>query len=371
MGQIKFCHFIDTSTFNPLLYNSVKFSDRSQFIYTIATLDPPAELQEQMRDLGVKFYAVNDETKSSYPAQILKLTRFFKKESFDIVQFHSFKASIIGLIAARLARVPIRIFTGHHSHEIPLHNKKKLTLVDGFFSKRMANRVLSPSEQMKDIFIRYEGVPEKQIAVVPHGLDLEACRAKVDGKTNIRKEFNIENKIVFGAVSRLFWIKGLDKLIEAFAIVARTRKDIILLIAGNVSYRGKLQNLIDTLGMKEQIYLIGRRNDIANVMSNFDVFVHPALAESFGQVFIEAFALGKPTISTRVGVADEIVRNGENGFLVNTGSVDELREVIEKMLHHRSEWKNMGDNGKEIAENFSVRKTQAMCDKYYISLMNS
>lgn len=371
MQRIKFCHLIDTSARNPLLCDSVKFSNREKFDYTIATLDPSGELQEQMSKLGVNFYTASTGSTRNYLSEILKLTRFFAGEKFNIVQVHSFTASIVGLIAARLARVPIRIFTGHHSHEVPLHNNKKLTVVDGFFSRGLANRVLSPSEQMKEIFIQYESVPEERIKVIPHGMDLEAWRAKVDGKTNIKKELNIEDKIVFGAVGRLFWIKGLDKLIEAFSVIAERRKDIVLLIAGDGSDKEKLQNLINSLNMQERIFLIGRRKDIANVMSNFDVFVHPALAESFGQVFTEIFALGKPIISTKVGVANEIIKDGENGFLVNTGSAEELRMAMEKMLNQQSSWEEMGADGKRIAENFSVKTTQAMCDDYYISLMDS
>ena len=371
MQRIKFCHLIDTSAYNPLLCDSVKFSNRERFEYTVATLDPPGELQKQMSDLNINFYSTGNSSARNYFVEISKLTRFFTKENFNIVQVHSFTASIIGLIAARLARIPIRIFSGHHSHEVPLHNNKKLTLVDGFFSKRMANRVLSPSEQMKDIFIEYEGVPEERIKVVPHGMNLEAWRAKADGKTNIKKELDIEDKIVFGAVGRLFWIKGLDKLIEAFAAIAEKRKDIVLLIAGDGSDKEKLQSLINSLNMSEQILLIGRRKDIANVMSSFDVFVHPALAESFGQVFTEIFALGKPIVSTRVGVANEIIEDGKNGFLVNPGSTKELQTALEKMLDQQNDWEKMGAAGKRIAENFSVKITQALCDDYYISLINS
>jgi len=371
MKQIKFCHLIDTSAYNPLLYNSVKFSNQEKFDYTVATLDPPNELQKQMRELNINLYSVNNSAGGNYLTNVSKLTRFFTREKFDIVQVHSFTASIAGLIAARLARVPIRIFTGHHSHEIPLHNNKKLTFVDGFLSKRLANKILSPSEQMKEIFIEHEGVPEKRIKVVPHGFDLESWRSKVSGKTNTRKEFGIEDKIVFGAVGRLFWIKGFDKLIVAFAKAAQKRKDIVLLIAGDGPDKEKLQNLINSLNMQKQIFLIGRRNDIVNVMSDFDVFVHSALAESFGQVFIEVFGLGKPMISTKVGVAREIIKEGENGFLVNTNSAEELQAAIEKMLSEQNRWEEMGANGKRIAENFSVKITQAMCDDYYISLMNS
>ncbi len=371
MRRIKFCHLIDSSSYNHLLYNSVKFSDREKFAYTVISLAPSGGLQEQMRELDVDSFSLNCLSRKQYPSVVWKLIAYFGREKFDIVQVHSFEASVVGLTAARIARVPVRIFTGHHSHEVPLYNNRKLTLVDGFLSKRLANNVISPSAQMKDIFIEAENVPPEMITVIPHGMDLDAWRTAAKIESNLRKELAIEDKIIFGAVGRLFWVKDFEILVRAFAKIAEKRTDIVLLIAGNGSDKEKLQNLIDSLKMRKQIFLIGNRTDIASVMSSFDVFVHSSLAESFGLVFIEAFALGKPIISTKVGIAIDIVVDGENGFLVNPDDADGLTDAFEKMLNVQGKWKLMGENGKQIAEKFSVKLTQTACDNYYSRLVNA
>jgi glycosyltransferase involved in cell wall biosynthesis len=101
-------------------------------------------------------------------------------------------------------------------------------------------------------------------------------------------------------------------------------------------------------------------------MSEFDVFVHSSLAESFGMVFIEAFALGIPIVSTPVGVAPEIIRDGVTGFLSNGTDRSSIKATLRKMLEVQEDWKKMGRRGSEIANRFDVRLTQAECDKLYI-----
>ncbi len=365
MKRIKLCHLVDGSTFNILLYNSIKYSDRSVFEYIVITLQPEGKLQEQMAELGVRSFSVNYSSKWQILSTIWRLFRFFRREKIDIVQTHLLASSLLGLSAARLARVPVTIFTGHHSHEVPLYNRKLLTYIDGLCGRLLSKYTIAPSNDMKNILIRCQKVPARKIEVIPHGFDLSSLRNAAKMGNDIKKELNIEDKIIFGAVGRLFWVKDFENLINTFAEVAKQRNDIVLLIVGEGGEKEKLQNLVESYQLKAKIIFTGKRNDIAAVMNSFDVFVHTALAESFGMVFIEAFALGKPIISTKVGVAPDIVEDGVNGFLVREKNQKELSSAMLKMLDVKSKWQEMGERARLIAENFAVQKTQAQCDDFY------
>jgi glycosyltransferase involved in cell wall biosynthesis len=331
---------------------------------------PDGELQEQVASLGIESFSIGCVSRVSYPAAILKLAKLFRERRFDIVQSHLFDASLVGLTAARLAGVPVTIFTGHHSHETPLHRRRLLTFVDGASGRFLAKHVIAPSKQMKEIFVRDLKVPADKVAVVHHGFDLEDWRQKASEGTGIRSELGIEGKIVFGAVGRLFWVKNFDNLIRAFSKVSAGREDLVLLIVGGGDQSG-LKELIRCLGLEEKVMLTGPRTDIAAVISSFDVFVHPSLAESFGMVFIEAFALGKPIVSTPVGVAAEIIENGVNGFLAKGTDDASLSDAMSEMLSVRDRWPAMGESGKVRAEDFEVRKTQKVCDELYIKWLKT
>ena len=126
-----------------------------------------------------------------------------------------------------------------------------------------------------------------------------------------------------------------------------------------------MHGLISSLGLEKKVKLTGPRTDVAAVMNSFDVFVHASIAESFGMVFIEAFALGKPIVSTAVGVAVEIIDVNMNGFLANGTDPASLAEAMAKMIAAHDRWGRMGENGKFRSRDFDVRKTQKVCDELY------
>lgn len=367
MKKIRFCHVIDAATPNPLLFNSVRYSDHTQFEYIVISLAPAGGLQEQMKSIGVHSFSLNYTSKWKSLSAIWKLYRYFRKEKIQIVQTHLFKASLMGLFAARLARVPLTIFTGHHSHEVPLYKKKLLTFIDGISGRWLSKKTIAPSHNMKDIFMSNQKIPAGKIEVIHHGFDLDDWRKKANG--NIKAEFGIEDKIVFGAVGRLFWVKDFETLITAFATVAGNNDNAVLLIAGDGPDKENLQQLAASKNVNDKVIFAGRRTDIAAVMNSFDVFVHTSIAESFGMVYIEAFALGKPAISTPVGIAPDIITNGVNGFVAKTGDAASFSNAMFQLLAIKDKWPQMSERNKKIADDFAVQKTQALCDSFYLKWM--
>jgi glycosyltransferase involved in cell wall biosynthesis len=242
--------------------------------------------------------------------------------------------------------------------------------MDGISGRWLANHSIAPSQDMKDIFMRSQKIRENKIAVIPHGFDLEAWRQKAVVKTDLRTELNLEGKMIFGATGRLFWVKNFPLLIRSFTEFAATNSDTVLLIAGDGGDREKIAGLIAELKMTDRIKLLGKRTDIAGVMQDFDVFIHPSLAESFGMVYIEAFALGKPTISSKVGIAPDIIINGQNGLLVDATDGKQLVQAMQDMYQHRGKWATVSNELKAIADKYDVRKTQPLCDEYYTLWLN-
>jgi glycosyltransferase involved in cell wall biosynthesis len=366
---VKICHLIKPSTHNPLLYNSIKFSDRERFEYSVVSLDPKGELHAQMDELGVTSVSLARPSRKLFAKTSRELFQLFRKERFDAIQVHGFDASLVGLPAAVTARVPNRIFSGHHSHEIPLHKNWKLMAVDSFLASRLSTHVIAPSKNMRDIFVRDLKVPAKKVHVIPHGIDLdEWSPEKFDDRT-LRDQYGVAPETaVFAAVGRLYWVKGFDHLIRAFAGVVRERDDAVLWIIGDGSDRGTLESMIKQLGLEKKILLLGNRADIARVMSQVDVFVHPAFAESFGLVYVEAMALGKPVIGTAVGIAPDLIRDGENGFLMASNDDEIIRQSMLEMLSRRAQWPEMSIDARRSAEPYSVVLTQRECDDFYASL---
>jgi len=282
---------------------------------------------------------------------------------------HLLDASLVGLLAARLARVPAAIFTGHHSHEIPLHDRRVLTLVDRLCARSLSDAVISPSPQMARTLHEVHGVPVEKLAVIVHGFELEELgRAGADGG-RVRAELALEDRLVLTSVGRIYWIKNQGGLVRAFARVADDFPDTVLVLVGGGDETGLL-DLCRQLGVHERVRLLGPRDDVAAVLAATDLFVHPALAESFGMVVVEAMAAGLPVVSTPVGIAPDLVADGESGLLAADGSPEALASALRRALELQSRWPDMGAEAQRRAQRFRARDMVAQYEELYLHLVN-
>ncbi len=365
--RLKVLHLVSHAESNSYFCDIAEHANRDRFDITVASLSTAGPLQDQMRDRGLQTMSLDCSGRSQYVTTQLRLAARLRSGRFDIVQTHLFEASLVGLAAARLARTPLAVFTGHHSHEIPLHQRSTLRWVDTLASRGLAHYVIAHCLQMKEIFMADEGIPAERIALIPLGFDFNRLRPSKTGRQRVRAELGLDGKVVFGAVGRLFWVKDYPSLLKAFATLAPESPETVLLVIGDGPDRDQLKQLARELSIAERVVFAGHRSDIVDVLAAVDVLVHSALAESFGQVIVEAFALLKPVVSTDVGISREIVENDVNGFLVPVGDPVALREALQKILRARSRWEEMGRNGRRRVQQFAMEKVVPACEAQYIA----
>lgn len=141
--------------------------------------------------------------------------------------------------------------------------------------------------------------------------DFDAVRA-------VRASFGaVEGDCVIGTAARLLPLKGIDVLLQGFALYLKSaRSRPILVIAGHGPLDRELKDMAASLGLGEKVRFLGLRPDMPTVMNALDVFALISHAEPFGMVVIEAMAAGKPVIATKAGGIPEIVDDGEQGLLI-------------------------------------------------------
>lgn len=368
--KVKVLHFISNAARSFYLNAIAECADRQRFDLTFGTLSSAGLLQKDIIQRGHAALALNCEKRSQYPLSVIRLAGWLKRQRIDILQTHLFDASLIGLIAGRLSGTPLLILTGHHSHEfshaLRPRNGKPAYWLDCLMSRYLSYGILSPSRDMKDIFMRDEGVPEGKIKVIPYGFNLGDWQASSLARSTIRQELGLQGKTVLGAVGRLYWVKDYPTLLRAFARVASAHSDLVLLIVGVGPEDKRLQDLANELGIQSQVLFIGYRSDIQEVMAAIDVLVHVSLGESFCQVVVEAFAQEIPVVSTPVGVSPEIIETGKNGILVPAGDPGALTLALEKMLSWRGRWREMGREGRRLISEFSVDKVVPRYEAQYL-----
>jgi glycosyltransferase involved in cell wall biosynthesis len=305
--------------------------------------------------MDIATFSLGADRRSKYPLAALRLARWLRRHEIDVVHTHLFFASLVGLTAARLARSPLAIFTGHHSHEVPLYDRRLFLEVDRFAARRLADVVVAPSAEMRDTFVNLYGCRADRVEVIEHGVDLARFDPAHYGGDGLRSELGLTTKVVFGAISKHFWIKNLDALVDAFSTVTEVEPDAHLVIIGRGD-PSRLRRFVEQRGMDQCVTVLEPRDDIPRLLETFDVFVHPALAESFGFAVIEAMAMALPVVATPVGIARDVIEDGISGLQIAGTSPAAIRDAMVRALSLRSHWSAIGEEARRRALQFSPER---------------
>jgi len=283
---------------------------------------------------------------------ILWLKKIFKKEQVHLIHFNDTGCEP-PVIAARLAGIKHIIGT---YHVVPSYDKAKMDWVRRlieWLSTRCLDQAISVSQATKKEWMARVGIRGENIRVIYNGIDLNKLREPaVARKENLRHELGItpqDNIVIVPA--RLHPMKGHRYLLEAVPEILKQIPDIKFLLVGDGDLRSELQNLANTLKISPHILFLGFRKDIYDLMYLSDMAVLPSVSlEALPFVLIEAMACGKPTVATNFSGIPEVVENGLTGVLVARHDSQALAKAIVKLLLDKKKAKQMGQRGRQRAE---------------------
>jgi sugar transferase (PEP-CTERM/EpsH1 system associated) len=271
---------------------------------------------------------------------VWQISRVLRRERPDIVHTHAWGTLLEGLVAARLARVPVIIHGEHGTLQLKRHQRwlQRIGL-------SAADQVLAVSSRLAERITRDIGFPQQRIQTIRNGVDLarfvgidrEAARRALDLPMDVA---------VIATVGRLVPVKDQATLITALSIVRRRLPSALLLIAGDGPLRDALLAHARTLGIENNVRMIGHRPDVETVFSAADVFALSSVSEGLSNTILEAMASGLPVVATRVGGADEMVVEGETGLLVPASSPGELAGALATVLADAGRRSAMGAAGR-------------------------
>jgi glycosyltransferase involved in cell wall biosynthesis/GT2 family glycosyltransferase len=350
--RLEVLHVISDAGPHPYFRTIAEHTSREQVRLTVGCVGPPGRLQEEMRTAGVATFTLGAASRANYPAATLKLARELRRSRVDVVQTHLVDGSLVGLAAARLARVPLAILTAHHSHEVPFHGRR-LLYAERLCAGPLCDRVIAPSRQVADTLAGAVEVPPTKIEVIHHGFDLDRLDPQAADGGSVREELGLADGPVIGAVGRHYSIKNHDSLVRAFAGIVGDFPQATLVLVGSGD-TADLAKLAGELSIADRVVLSGPRCDIPDVLAAIDVFVHPALAESFGMVIIEAMAMARPVVSTDVGIAGDVIEDGVSGVLARSPDPEGLASALRRMLESRDRWPQIGAEARRRVQGFTA-----------------
>jgi glycosyltransferase involved in cell wall biosynthesis len=262
----------------------------------------------------------------------------------DVICCHSYKADLVGRIAARRRGIPVvAVSRGWTSASLKLRLYEKLDRL----ALRWMDRVVCVSAGQA-VQVRRAGVPEERIAIIRNAINTERFdRPDPAYRDRLRAYFPEPRGQIVGAAGRLSPEKGFHLLIRAARDLLRDDPSLGFILFGDGPLRDKLARKIEQAGLAGKFVLGGFRDDLDRVLPFFDLLVLPSFNEGLPNVVLEAFAARVPVVATAVGGTPEIIEHGVNGYLVPPGDVVLLRERIAHVFHSESRRKTMGARGRE------------------------
>ena len=255
------------------------------------------------------------------------LRRLFVERRPYVIHTHTAKAGTTGRLAALAAgrarpKTVVHTFHGHVlSGYFSPSKERAFRLVERALA-HATDRLIAVSDEVRDDLVRFHVAPPSKIAVVPYGFDLDA-RVRGDAQTRERKRAELglpDDAFVVGWAGRLTAVKQPLDLVRTIAQV----EGATLVIAGDGELRGDTEDLARELGVADRVRFLGYVDDIGDWYAAFDAFLLTSLNEGAPVVAIEAQAAGVPVVATDAGGTRTVVDDGETGFVVPIGAVEEL-----------------------------------------------
>jgi glycosyltransferase involved in cell wall biosynthesis len=296
------------------------------------------------------------------PRGLVRLRRLVRAWKPDIVHSHMIHANLMARALRLVAPVPALVSTIHNIYE-----GGSLWMAAYRLTNRWVDGMTIISKAAAERFIRDGIVPRELLRVVPNGVEPRLLRAPAEARLAERRALGLEREFVWLAVGRFEAAKDYPNMLHAFARVHDRHPGAVLLLAGQGSLQKETEKLTHELDLATQVRFLGVREDVPRVMSAADAYVMSSAWEGMPMVLLEAAAAGLPIVTTRVGGNEEVVLEGESGFLVSPRDAELLGTAMLRLMElPEPERRSMGERGREhVRANYALSSVLDRWEQLY------
>ncbi|MDO8846010.1 TIGR03088 family PEP-CTERM/XrtA system glycosyltransferase [Methylicorpusculum sp.] len=341
------------------LVNLINRIPKEKYRHAIICLKASTDFSKRLQRDDVAIYELNKKEGHDL-ASFVRMYRLLREIQPAIVHTRNL-AAIEYQIPALLAGIKRRVH-GEHGWDVfdPDGTQKKYQRLRRLMGL-IIQRFIPLSGHLERYLIEKAKIPASKVQRICNGVDTEKFFPAKDAKhceQTIPFQLN-ENTVIIGAVGRMHGVKDQITLVNAFINLCHQypelKQSVRLVIIGDGPLRNEALELLKQHELTEWTWLPGERDDIADLMRCFDVFVLPSKAEGISNTILEAMATGLPVIATRVGGNPELVINDVTGRLVQKENAVEMANAINEYVTDKQKRLTHGENGlKRIHQEFSL-----------------
>jgi glycosyltransferase involved in cell wall biosynthesis len=315
------------------ILNSPRFLAPAGYRVLCAYMHPPWDQQfERLREKADLWQAPLIAVPDRGPWDWRVLTRLLevcRRERVTIWHGHDYKSNALGLLLRRFW--PMHLVTTVHGWGVkgtwrtPLYYRLDRLCLPHY------ERVVCVSPDLRDECLAC-GVPPGRCVLIANAIDTREFSRRAGGAAAKARLGVAPGRLLIGAVGRLSPEKGFDLLIGATARLLRSGLDVELVIGGEGEERAPLEALIARLGLGGRARLLGYQSDPRSLYEALDAYALSSTREGLPNVVLEAMAMGAPVVATRIAGVPRVLRDGDNGLLIEPGSEEQLTAALGRLL---------------------------------------
>jgi L-malate glycosyltransferase len=292
--------------------------------------------------------------------QRVRLARYLRKNKIQVAHSFDFYSNLMLGPTAKIAGVRVVIASQRQVGD--LLTRRQFRVQSAAF--RLCDRVVCNSRAAA-VRLRETGTPDRKLVIIPNGLPEEYFAKSVPLLPRKSRRSRV------GMVARMNSIsKNHSLFLRIASRLVGTRDEVDFVLAGDGPLRSSLEQEARELGLGSRVQFLGDCRDVAAVFASLDVSVLTSRSESLSNVILEGMAAGVPAVACDVGGNPELLRNGENGFLVPDGDEHAFTVAVGRLLDDPTLRRAIGERARsEASARFSMPRIRDLYEKLYSDLL--
>jgi len=316
-----------------------------------------------LRATGLPYSGIVGSRLFHLPRVARELRALTRDQSIEILHLHMAHATVLGGLVGRWLPGTRVIVSKHYTYE--MLESVSLKVADRIMTNR-ADAVTAVSRHVETDLLRHGARPD-QVRVIPNGIDLaDFDRRSLQTSETVRRR---PDELLIGCVGSLHARKGHQYVVRAMPEVLARFPAARLVLWGDGSERSNLEQLSQALGVRDCVDFVGFSGNVPAGLRQIDLFIQPSLQEAFGIVILEAMAVAKPVIGTRIGGIPEVIEEGLTGKIVPPRDPEAVAKAICELFEDKQRRTAMGCAGRtRVEREFQISKTVQSYERLYSEL---
>jgi N-acetyl-alpha-D-glucosaminyl L-malate synthase BshA len=294
-----------------------------------------------------------------------KLVDMVKLHGIELLHVHyAIPHAYAGYMAKKMLKeqgIKIPMVTTLHGTDITLVGNHPFYKPAVSFSINHSDVVTSVSQDLKDETYRLFDI-KREIFVVPNFIEVNPD--KIVGNPCKRSMMAPDNQKIITHISNFREVKRIPDVVKIFNEIQK-KVPARLMMVGDGPEKAAAEQLVDALGLADNVVFFGNSNEINEILCFSDLFLLPSQTESFGLAALEAMALGVPVISTNAGGLPEVNRDGYSGYMGNVGDVEDMAAKAVSILSDENKLLEFKQNALKVAQEFDIQKVIPLYEQIY------